>query len=89
MLEATLQFWSKICATLLAFEFNLEELIFQQDNVVVRTTKIVGEWFGKQPFFVLEWPAQSHDLSPIEHIWVLLKRRLNSYSSPPSGIFQV
>jgi hypothetical protein len=77
------------CSTLLAFGFNLEEIIFQQDDVAVHTTKIVREWFGKQPFCVLEWLAQSPDLNPIVHIWVLLKRQLNSYSSPPSGILQL
>jgi hypothetical protein len=117
-----------LCSTLLAFGFNLEEIIFQQDDVVVHTTKIVQEWFGKQPFCVLEWLfltstpmsyghrfrggtnrhfihvgppgievsslslewlAQSPDLNPIVHMWVLLKRQLNSYSSPPSGILQL
>ena len=78
-----------LCSTLLAFGFNLEEIIFQQDNVVVHTTKIVREWLGKQPICVLESPAQSPYLNPIEHIWALMKRRLNSYSSPPTGILQL
>jgi len=30
-----------LCITLLAFGFNLKEIIFQQDNVVVHTFKIV------------------------------------------------
>jgi hypothetical protein len=30
-----------LCSTLLAFGFNLEEIIFQQDNAAVHTTKIV------------------------------------------------
>ena len=57
-----------LCSTLLVFGFNLEEIIFQQDNVVVHTIKIVREWFMKQPFCVLEWYAQSPYLNPIEHI---------------------
>ena len=77
-----------LCGTFLAFGFNLEKIIFQQDNVVEHPTKIVWEWLGKQPFCVLEWHAQSPYLNPIEHIWVLLKQRLNSYFSHPSGILQ-
>ena len=78
-----------LCGSLLAFGFNLEKIIFQQDNASVHTPKIVEEWFGKQPFCVLEWHVQSPNLNSIEHIWILLKWQLNSYSSPPSGIFKL
>ena len=35
-----------------------------------------------QNFDVLTWASQSLDLNPIEHVWALVKWKLNEYPTP-------
>jgi hypothetical protein len=49
----------------------------------------VQEWFWEQPYSVMDWPAQSPDLNPIEHVWSILKRRLNLYSIPSKNLHEL
>ena len=39
-------------------------------------SKIIGNLFQENEWKVLEWPAYSHDLNPIENFWAILMQRL-------------
>ncbi|GFS71226.1 transposable element Tc1 transposase [Trichonephila clavipes] len=58
----------------------LPNAIFQQDNAHPHTARIFQHALrGVQ---MLQWPAYSPDISPIEHVWDVIGRRLQTLPLP-------
>ncbi|GFX21209.1 transposable element Tc1 transposase [Trichonephila clavipes] len=50
--------------------------VFQQDNARPHVTKTVKSYLDSQQVQLLPWTAYSPDMSPIEHVWDIVGRRL-------------
>ena len=58
-------------------------LVLQQDNARPHTSSVAKNALADNNVEFLQWPARSPDLSPIEHIWDVIQRKLN-IDYPPS-----
>ncbi len=58
--------------------FKDADLIFQQDLAPAHTAKSTKSWLNYHDVSVLDWPANSPDLNPIEILWCIVKRKMRN-----------
>ena len=58
------------------FQNHADVTLYQQDNARPHSARLTSDFLGQNNVQVLPWPAFSSDLSPKEHLWDQLGRRM-------------
>ncbi len=64
-------------------------LMLQHDNAQPHVARICTQFLEAENIPVLAWPAYSPDMSPIEHVWDALDRRIRQRVPVPPNIQQL
>ncbi|KAG1191305.1 hypothetical protein G6F70_009323 [Rhizopus microsporus] len=78
-----------LMATLDDYHLNTADIVFQQDNDPKHRSKLAIKLFQENNVKLLEWPAYSPDLNPIENLWDFLKVRLCAYETEPKSMHEL
>ena len=64
-------------------------LILQQDNARPHVARVCQDFLANNNIAPLAWPLYSPDLTPIEHMWNELDRRVRKRRNPPATLAQL
>ncbi|CAH1975755.1 unnamed protein product [Acanthoscelides obtectus] len=64
----------------------LADPTFQQDNARPHVARVTIDFFQHNDFTLLPWPPRSPGLSPIEHVWDMMGRRLLNLQRLPQTL---
>lgn len=71
------------------FVQTIEDALFQQDNARPHIARVSLRCLEDAQVQILPWPPRSPDLSPIEHVWDMIGRRLGELPQYPQTLAQL
>src|SRR6478735_8249471 len=72
------------------YDMDWSTAYFQHDGDPKHRSKSTIQWLNANGVnYIDDWPAQSPDLNPIEHLWHHLKLKLSLYDKKAKGVHEL
>ena len=83
------QVLSKMLPFIRQLQIERPGLMFQQDNAPSHKADLTKGWIARKGIRLFPHPAYSPDISPIEPIWRVLKRKINNRPRHPTSLAEL